>query len=324
MNNINYIGIDISKNFFDVAYHAGEGLRPEPNDKQHQVRFDNTKHGIADFMNTLKPSIFFVVLESTGGYESELLLALCKQNIPVHRADPLTSSNYIRSINKRAKTDRLDAEALVRYGYERHDILPLFKPVSEEYSRLSMLVSRRNDLIQMKQGEENRLKHPRYSGMLSSLKRIIKALDKEITGIEKEMLEIVSSDSEMAKKMEIMCRMKGVGEKTALNILALLPEIGNMNRRQVASLAGCAPHPRESGGNKGYRKTVGGRQALKKSLFLAAMSARTYNVTLREFYERLIKNGKKPMVALTAVMRKIITIINAQIRDELLLSNHGR
>ncbi len=333
MATINYIGIDISKNFFDIAYHEGQDRRSQPSDTQYQARFSNDAKGISAFIKSLKNDEnglpkYFIVLESTGGYEMQVLLEICKNNIPVHRADPLTSKNFICSLNKRAKTDQLDAKALARYAFERRDVLNLFTPKSEDQDLLSILVSRRNDLVQMRQAEENRLNHPNYKKINSSVKAVIKILEKEIAKLEEKMRNLIKSSAEMSQKMAIMQEMKGVGERTAMNIVALMPEIGKLSRREIASLAGCAPHPRESGNHKGYRKTIGGRQIIKRSLFLAAMSARMYNPKLREFYERLIANGKKKMVALTAVMRKIITILNAKIRDLLFANqqilNHGR
>jgi len=270
----------------------------------------------------------FVVLEATGGYETQLLTHLCEHNIAVHRADPLTSKNFIRSLHKKAKTDKLDAQALARYAFERKDILPLFNLASIEQQELANLASRRDDLVQMRQAEVVRRQHPRYKTTIKSLNKVIKLLEKEISAIENDMQKIIAGNPEMQQKAKIMQENKGVGTKTACALLAKLPELGKLNRKQIAALAGVAPHPKDSGNISRYRTTKGGRRDVKKALFMSAMSAIRHNPKLHDFYKNLLKNGKKPMVALTAVMRKIITILNAQIRDACytnsLLLHHGR
>lgn len=313
-----YIGIDISKDFFDVCCYD----MPHKNWK-----FNNNRLGFSKMIKDLGDIIgleTLVVLEATGGYEMGLLAFICGKNIAVHRAQPLKSSHYIRSLKPHSKSDILDARALARYGFERHEQLTLYHLPSKSLLELQALQTRREDLVSMRVAETQRLKHPRYALLKESVAKIRDIIDAEIKEIEKKMLELVKKDTEMQEKMAVMVDFKGIGETTALCLLATLPEIGQVDRKQVASLAGIAPHPNESGNFKGYRSVKGGRRNVRNALFMAALSAIRYNLQLKEFFDRLVANGKKRIVALTAVMRKMIVIINAKIRDNVFMKEHGR
>lgn len=310
MEYIYYIGVDVSKEWFNIAL-FNEALKPcrFPNNKQGFKAF--AKHIGRDLENSL------VVLETTGGYEAKLVTELHSLGAKIHRADPLSASHFIRSVRVRGKSDELDAIALARLGAERHDSLTLHVPPNEKQCKLNALTSRRSDLIVFQTAEKQRLQHPNYEAIKSSIKPIIVIIKKQIQEIEKEILAIIKGDEDLCKKFEIITKIKGIGKQTAINLLAYMPELGTINRRQAASLAGCAPHPRESGKRIGYRSTKGGRAVIKSAIFMAAMAARRHHPQLKPFFERLTQNGKKPMVALTAVMRKLITFANAKIRDQL-------
>lgn len=312
-----YIGIDISKDFFDVVIH---------NDEKNSMRFENTPKGHDNFIKAYKRKLpeSLVVLEATGGYETRLIYFLAKQKVRVHRADPTKSSSFIKSLGQRAKTDTNDAKGLARYGFERHDRLSVFKPLTREQNLLSSFLARRDDLISMRTQERNRAKHPNYSDTIFSVNETLNFLDKQLNLLDKKIQDIIDGNQVLAKKAELLTQVKGVGKQTAYTIIGLMPELGELTRRQAASLAGCAPHPKDSGKKSGYRSTYGGRQQIKRSLFMAAMSARNFNPTLKKYYDNLIKKGKKPIVALTAIMRKLITILNAILRDYKLDFNHGR
>lgn len=304
-----FIGIDIGKDNFDVAIH-NNAAKPQ--------RYPNNSEGFAaiarDFADILPQSL--VVLEATGGYESALINALANTGVAIHRAQPLKAAHYIRSLRSYAKTDALDSQSLARYGAERHADLALFHPQEESVLALQSLQTRRDDLKAMRMAEKQRLKHPLYADLTSSVQEVIALLDKQITDIEQRMEEIIVSCKRLKQKYDLMTGVKGVGKITALCLIASMPELGRLNRKQIAALAGVAPHPKDSGKTRGYRATRGGRGNVRRILFMAAMSAKTYNPVFREFFDRLVKNGKKPIVALTAVMRKIIVILNAKIRDE--------
>jgi transposase len=308
MTYTHFIGIDIGKNNFDVAVN-GSAAKP--------LRFANSGEGFAAFEAAFEEQLgnAFVVVEATGGYEAELLARLLKRKIAVHRADPLTAKHFIRSLGKRAKTDQLDALALARYGAERHATLPLFILKDEAHEQLSALLARRQDLVLMRVSERTRLANPRYKRLKASLNAVIKTLNGQIKTIEDEIKELIASCKMLAAKVSVMTKVTGVGEKTAALLAGLMPELGALTRRQAASLAGCAPHAKDSGASRGYRATTGGRAAVKRALFMAALSARKNHPVLRVFFERLVQNGKKRMTAITAVMRKLIVMLNAMLRD---------
>ncbi len=308
MTFVHFLGIDISKDSFDVVSHEHPTAgRTFSNDAAGHQSFLETYCGI--FPETL------VVLEATGGYETALIAFLLAHKASVHRASPLTASHYTRSLRLHAKTDRLDALALARYAAERHAELRLYQPSSAQQDRLQVLVARRSDLVAMRTAEINRLQHPRYREVRGFVETLLRAITEQIKTIETEIDTLITQTASLKAKVTVMTGVKGVGAQTAHTLLSHLPELGNLTRRQVASLAGCAPHPKDSGAYRGYRATRGGRTHVKRALFMAAMAARRFNPNLRAFYERLIENGKKPIVAITAIMRKIITILNAKIRD---------
>ena len=308
MSYIHFIGIDVSKETFDVAVH-GRAATP--------TRFSNSGGGVAAFLKAAAAQLpeAFVVVEATGGYESALLAALLEQGVAVHRADPRASSFFLRSLGRRAKTDRLDAQGLARYGAERHTELRLHHLPNDEQQTLQTLMARRADLMAMRAAEMNRRQHPRYHRLQASVQSVLATLEEQIAMLDRRIDSLVRTAAALAAKMEVMIAIPSVGKQTANTLLAFMPELGMLTRRQAASLAECAPHPRDSGKTNGYRRTVGGRAHVRRALYMAAMTATNHHPSLRTFYQRLVKNGKKPLVALTAVMRKLITIINAKLRD---------
>ncbi len=303
-----YIGIDVSKDWFDVAVHS-KAAKPQ--------RFQNRGGGFAAFVSEYKEilSDSLIVLEATGGYETALLLSLHNAGAPVHRVQPLKAAHYIRSLRVNGKTDALDAVALARYGAERHDNLSIFQPADETLQTLQDLQTRRQDLLDMRKAETQRLKHPRYARLQDSIGRVCDALGTEIADVEKQMTEIVENTDNLKRKYQVMIMFRGIGGTTAMSLLAGLPELGTLNRKEIAALVGLAPYPKDSGKMQKYRATRGGRKPVRNALFMAALSAIRYNPNLKEDYDRILQNGKKPIVALVAVMRKMIVILNAKIRD---------
>ena len=303
----NYIGIDIGKFDFVVSLFGTKGTETYSNDDS----------GIEDFLEQYKDYLSngFIVLEVTGGYEMRLLLSLCEAGFSFHRANTRKVKNFIRSYGNAAKTDNLDAQALSLYGYERHKVLPTFTPQSKQMVELFELVQRRHDLKQMLIAEKNRLQAPRLNVVKSSCQAIIDVLISQIISITDEIQEKIAADVTLNEKKKVLETIPGIGEVTANHLLILMPELGALNRREVASLAGVAPRSNDSGCYKGYRATAPGRDKIKPILFMAAMVASKSNSSLKVFYERLLANGKKKMVAQTALMRKIITIANAKLRD---------
>lgn len=302
----NFIGIDIGKFSFVTAVHG----------KRFTREYENNMGGIdqflSDFSNELPEAL--CVLEPTGGYEMKLLLALCDKGFAVHRAHTRKVKNFIRSFGSEAKTDSLDAINLGLYGYERSSSLGLFKPQAAEAMKLYELVHRRRDLTHMLVAEKNRLKSPRTGFVQKSIETLIDILASEISVISAEIESLVEKDVFLNEKRKVLKTVPGIGNVVANELLALLPELGKVSRREIASLAGLAPIAKDSGKFKGYRRTGYGRDGIKRMLFLSAMAARNSKSHLKSYYEELIARGKSKMVALTALMRKIIVIANARLK----------
>ncbi len=304
-----FVGFDVSKDTITV-HNSQTGITTD---------IDNEPSSLRRYVSGLNKE-YFAICEPTGGYEAALLDSLVGANIPTHRADARKVKAFIRSLGIHGKTDNIDAKALADYAKERHKGLSLWSAPNAILQELQALVARRQELTALRTAEKNRLQAPmtnRKSGkyIKSSCKRMIALLTKEIKKIQEAITNIISNDERLQDIQNILTSVKGVGSVIAFSLIASLPELGTLSRRQVASLAGLAPHPRQSGKMQGYRRVSGGRREVKRVLFMAAMVASRTNPKMIVFYKRLIKNGKKPIVALTALMRKIITILNAKIRD---------
>ena len=257
------------------------------------------------------PSACLVVCEATGGYESALLAAVAAAGIPAHRADARKVKAFIRSLGRLGKTDAIDARALARYGQERHAGLSRWQPAPRVGEDLSTLTRLRTRLVKQRVALTNQLRAPGGAVVKHRLQAICDAVSDQVTAIEAEMRGLVENDPATAAAVALIEEIPGCGHRTAVTLAALMPELGTLSRRRAAGLA---PHPRQSGQHDGYRRVRGGRPEVKRALFMAAMAARNHNPDLKTVYDRLIANGKKTLVALTALMRKLITIINARIR----------
>ena len=320
MDFIHFIGIDVSKNWFDVALASGS---------QKARRFANTTEGIAclcaAFANQLKTG--FVVLEATGGYETALIAALVMAKVALHRAAPWQVHSFARSLGKTAKTDGLDAKALARFAAERHAGLRRFELPAQDQQGLNELMMRRADLMACQMAEKARADHPRYTratpAVRQSLANSLAFLESQIKAIEAQIEALIAASPSLRARSDIMTSLTGVGQKTAHILQAFLPELGHLSRRAAASLAGCAPQAKDSGSVRKHRSVFGGRSAVKRALFTAALSARTHDPEMRAFFEKLTKAGKPKMVAIVAIMRKIIVRLNAILRPQL-LTHHGR
>jgi transposase len=255
------------------------------------------------------------VCEATGGYEDALLQVLARLAIPAHRADAARVKAFIRSCGTLAKTDPIDARHIAAYGLARAAQLPRWQPTLPHEARLKLLVQRRADLVAMRVQEQNRLKAPRNKPIEREIAGHIRELARRITALDTEIEAIVASDRRINGRQTILRTVPGIGKVTAPVLLALMPELGQLDRKRAASLAGCAPHPRDSGAWKGRRFAQGGRRQLRPLLFTAAMAASHGNNSLATTYRRMIAAGKAKMTALGAIMRHIIVIANARLRD---------
>lgn len=307
----NFIGFDVSKETITV-HNQNSGAAQD---------IENSSSGLRTFVRSLSPTCL-AICEPTGGYEALLLTVLAEAGVPTHRADARKVKAFIRSLGIYGKTDAIDARALAAYAQERHKRLSLWAAPEPVRLELQALVARRQELIALQTAEKNRAKAPlanhkagRY--VKASCTRMLKMIALEINKTQRAIEAIMLADDDLRERQAVLMQLKGIGPVVATTLLATMPELGHLTRRQVASLAGLAPHPRQSGKTQQYRRVCGGRREVKRILFMAAMVAARHHPDLKAFYDRLIKNGKKPLVALTAVMRKLIVIINAKIRDHI-------
>jgi len=295
-----FIGIDIGKNEVVTNCHGS---------KQTQS-FENNISGWKALIKSYRMQLTaLVVLEVTGGYELGLCLYLTQAKFSVHRANTRLVKSFVRSHGQQAKTDALDARILSQYGAERYDSLALFK-TNKHALKMYELGQRRRDLKHLLVQEKNRLKAPRCNDIVKqSCEHLIQMV------IDKHLTYLISQDRSMQCKQTTLESIPGIGAVVARELLCFMPELGTMNQKQVASLAGLAPYANDSGKHTGMRRIKGGRQEVRNSLFMTAMAAIRVKGKLQNFYQRLIRKGKKPMVALTAVMRKLIVIANAKLKD---------
>lgn len=302
-----FMGIDMGKYSFVVNV-FGEKTTNE---------YENTSAGIAQFTQDQKTHLpdALCVVEATGGYESAFLYACVEKAYAVHRADARKVKFFIHSFGCAAKTDALDAKALAHYAKERAEKLTLFTPSSKTMIALFHLVQRRNDLKSMLVAEKNRHQSPGLSSVKKGIETIIKLLEKESANIILKIKTLIKEDPVLQAKMNRLKSVPGIGDVVAFELIIRLPELGTLSRKKIAALAGLAPRANQSGKFTGYQRTGHGRSGIKPMLFMAAMAATHSKTPLREFYEKLVSNGKKKMVALTALMRKILVIANARLKE---------
>ena len=280
------------------------------------VRLANRPDRLAAFAASLDANCL-AVCEATGGYELALLSALLEAGVPAHRADARKVKAFIRSFGTLGKTVEIDARALARYATERGRELPIWRAREETRLKLQAFVLARRDLVADRLAYQNRRDapgaeplRPHYDSLLGEFEARIEALDAQIQALSESCAPISGAVKALTSAV------KGFGLKTAVALIALLPELGTTTHKRIASLAGLAPHPVQSGAADRYRFVRGGRPEVKRTLFMAALSARKHNPTLKAFYERLVANGKKSIVAIVAVMRKLVTYANAILKAE--------
>lgn len=274
----------------------------------------NTPAALAAFAATLGQNCL-VICEATGGYENALLDALLAVGIAAHRADARKVKAFIRSFGTLGKTDAIDARALARYGTERQAHLPLWVARLPARQALAALVQLRRELVGDRLACSNRCQAPGQQTR-ELLAPLLACLAERIAAVEEKIRALLAATPELAQDIKLLRTVPGLGDITAQALLALMPELGTLNRRQAAALAGLAPHPRQSGKTDGYRLTRGGRPQIKHALFMAGLSAARPNSPFNAHYRKLIEAGKKPIVAVIAIMRKIVTIANARLKEK--------
>ena len=307
----NFIGIDIGKFKNVVAVHKQKSA----------VEFDNDTAGwqrmFQKFSDILPNSL--VTLENTGKYELGLSHFLIDMNIAVHRANTRKVKSFVLSHGTLAKSDQSDARALAQYGFERYSTLSLFVPMSKEQTTLAALCQCRDDITKMRAQEKCRLAAPENDHIKESCQKTIEFFNSQVNELNNTIQKIIDENLELQKRQKILRTVPGIGPKLSQDFLCLMPELGYLGRGEVASLAGVAPHPKESGKTIGYRRITGGRSNVREKLFTAAMAASRSKSALGTFYSKLVGKGKKKMVAMIALMRKIIVIANARLKEAMSL-----
>lgn len=305
-----FIGVDVGKSML-VVHDTRTGRLGE---------VANTPKAVRAFVKTIGPNCL-IVCEATGGHEALLLSCALQAGAAAHRADAAKVKAFIRSFGRLGKSDRIDCRGLSDYGKERCAILAPWRKPDEVCQQLQTLVERRADLTAMRAAEKNRAGAPAASPacakiLSASCRAILAALTKQIDALEEKIKALIKQDESLAQSADTMRHIPGVGFVTAASLLALMPELGTLPRRKAAALAGLAPHPDDSGKRAGHRSVKGGRPQVKAVIFMAALAASRGASEMGDYYRRLITDGKKPMVALTALMRKLIVRLNARLRDQ--------
>jgi transposase len=300
-----FVGVDVSKDRLDVCVlPQGEAFS-----------VSRKPEGLAELVDRLGPQTpRLVVVEATGGYETVVAAALGAANLPLVVVNPSQVRHYAQALGKRAKSDPLDAYVLARFA---SDVRPEPRVLPDEMTQLlADLVGRRRQIVEMIGAERQREKRAVVTRVKKSIARLIKALEKELNELDTEIDQTVRGSPAWREKEDLLASVPGVGEKTARVLLAELPELGTLGRRQIASLAGLAPYVRQSGQWRGKSMIGGGRKSVRSALFIAAMVACRHNPVLKAFYGRLIKARKPKVLAIVAVARKLLTILNAILRDK--------
>jgi len=299
-----YVGIDVSKDRLDVAV-LGE---------EQEWQVDNTPKGITCLVKQvteLQPEL--IVVEATGGYQRAVVDALFWAGLAVAVVNPARVRQFARACGLLAKTDKLDAQVLAVFGQRVQPRRYVGK--SEAEKQLSALLVRRKQVEEMLKAEQNRLRTVSPS-LRGSLERMIVVLKEEKKRLDEEIRGLMNEQQAWQEQIEILDSAPGVGVVTTATLLADLPELGKMDRKKVAALVGVAPMNYDSGKKRGYCKTKGGRTEVRSVLYMATLVATRRNPVIRTQYQHLLKRGKLKKVALTACMRKFLTILNAMVRDQ--------
>jgi transposase len=305
------VGIDVAKAQLDIADADTSHHWTIPNDPDGHAR-------LRQRLKALRPDI--VVIEATGGYERAVVGELAAAGLPVVVVNPRQVRDYARAIGRLAKTDAIDALVLAQFGAA---VRPEIRPLPDEASKtLQELIARRRQLIAMRTAESNRLQQAHAAKVRKSVKRILTVLDQQLAKIEDDLDGCIRDSPVWQEKYDLLTSVPGIGPQTARTLLAELPELGSASRQQIAALAGVAPLNRDSGVMRGRRTTWGGRATVRSSLYMATLVAVRYNPRLHAVYEQLLARGKRKKVALTACMRKLLTILNAISREQIEWQNH--
>jgi transposase len=299
-----FVGIDVAKNELAVHIH--------PTAEAFRVAYDDA--GLARLLarlHELTPTL--VVCEATGGYEIPLAASLASAGLPLAVVNPRQVRDLARALGRLAKTDAVDAEIIALFAEK---VRPPAQPIADETARrLGELVTRRRQLLEILGAESNRRPLVRDQAVRRRLEAHITWLRREIGDVETDLREAIRASAAWRETDDLLRSVPGIGPITSTSLIADLPELGRLGRRQIAALAGLAPLNRDSGQWRGRRCIGGGRRVVRGALYMATVVGVRYNPVLAAFYARLRAAGRPPKVALTAAMRKLLTILNAMLRD---------
>jgi len=299
-----YVGVDISKDHLDIAINTEKGSR----------RLNNSTAGIQkaiEYLRGVNPVL--VVFEATGGLELPLWQELTEAGIAASPVNPRQIRNFAKAKGVLAKTDTIDAQVIAQYA-------SVMQPQSQAFpdtQELKEMIARRSQIIEMLTAEKNRLKTARKARVQQDIKVNIEWLKSRLDGVDKDLQEAIRANPEWQQKCEILESTPGIGNTTAISLVAGFAELGNLNRHQAAALAGVAPINRDSGMMRGKRMVWGGRPRIRTALYMATLVATRYNPIIKAFYLRLCAAGKAKKVALTACMRKLLLILNSMLKHNL-------
>jgi len=298
---VSFVGIDVAKSHLDVAIRpTGEGRRFAVEELEQLVAF------------VAKTKATLVVMEATGGMEAPIAAALAATCVPVAIVNPRQVRDFAKALGKLAKTDTIDAGVLAHFA---EAIRPAPRSLPDAQTQeFEALVVRRRQLMEMLVAEQCRLSATRSKSMQKSLKLHIDWLKKQLKDVDKDITKAVHESPIWNEKAELLESVPGVGRVLSSTVIATLPELGTLNRKQIAALVGVAPFNRDSGNQKGKRSIWGGRASVRAVLYMAALVATKYNPSIKAFYQRLLIAGKTKKVAIVACMRKLLVILNSMLR----------
>lgn len=307
-----FVGIDVSKRTLDIAiYEQQAAWELDHYEQPASWELDHDEIGLRKLVDLIAPrSPHLVVLEATGGLEIDVTAALVEAGLSVAVVNPTRVREFAKAIGQYAKTDRIDARLIAHFACKVRPAASGWK--SHQQSMLSAYIRRRQAVIQNLTAEKNRLATT-PEPLLKRVMAHIAWLERERDELTQEIHELIQADPVWSKKEQILQSVPGIGPVTAATLLAELPELGTTSRQKVASLAGVAPFNKDSGRKRGKRRTFGGRAQVRRTLYMAALSASRSNPAIRRFYQRLLANGKEKKVALTACMRKLLAITNTML-----------
>ena len=297
------VGVDVGKSQLDLYLLERDRALTVPNDD----------HAIASLVRRLRRyRLERIVIEATGRLEQPFVRAALAAGLPVVVVSPFKVRRFADAIGLLAKTDAIDARLIARFAAA---VKPVARPASDANAQtIKDLVVRRRQLVALRTMEKNR-RQVMPQELKTGIDRIIKTLDRELKRLEQLVDHAVEQHAPSRHKRELLTSMPGIGNSVAATLLGDLPELGSLNRREIASLTGVAPFNRDSGKLRGKRRIRGGRAHSRTALYLSAMVATRFNPDIKRFYERLVDAGKHKKVALTACIRKIVTALNAMLRD---------